>query len=403
MHYQKGLLVFFVLPLLILSGLPLAFAGPEIVGQAAVVIDSKNGQVLFEKNPHQRMYPASTTKTLTAIIALENFQLSDLVTIPRNACNIEGSAIGLQEGEVISMEHLLYSLLLISGNDAAVAIASHYDSTVDGFIRLMNEKVAGLGAVNTHFKNPNGLPDPEHYTTAYDLSLIACHAMKNEEFRKIVATKTKTIQREDPKAQTYLLNSNKLLWRYDGAVGIKTGYTEAARQCLVAAAVRQGRELITVVLGSEGNSIWNDTSTLLDYGFNNFELIKVAESGSHITDVRVRYGVSDTISALAGYSLTYNISRDEPFVIRKEVKLKEKITAPIEAGDELGEVMYYIGEQEIGKVSLVSNQAVQRKILFMWWPWVLVVAALLTLRSIVRYHSHVRRRHYVQYNRRKYY
>ncbi|MDD4169878.1 MAG: D-alanyl-D-alanine carboxypeptidase [Desulfotomaculaceae bacterium] len=386
-----------------LSSLPLAFAGPEIVGQAAVVIDSKNGQVLFEKNPHQRMYPASTTKTLTAIIALENFGLPDLVTIPKNACNIEGSAIGLQEGEEISMEHLLYSMLLNSGNDSAVAIASHYGSSVDGFMGLMNEKAAEVGAVNTHFKNPNGLPDPEHYTTAYDLSLIARYAMQNEEFRKIVATKTKTIQREDPKAQTYLLNSNKLLWRYEGAVGTKTGYTEAARQCLIATAVRQDRELIAVVLGSEGGSIWDDTTTLLDYGFTNFKPLNIVESGSHITDVPVRYGVSGAVPALAGYSLTFNIPTDKPNEIRQEVKLKEKITAPIEAGDELGEVIYYFGEQEIGKVCLLSRQEMPRKILYLWWPWILLVAALFTLRGIVRYHNHARRRRYVQYHRRKYY
>ncbi|OPX88383.1 MAG: D-alanyl-D-alanine carboxypeptidase DacB precursor [Pelotomaculum sp. PtaB.Bin104] len=403
MHYQGFLRVFFVILLLMFVDLSPAFAGPEIVGQAAILIDSKNGQVLFEKNSHQRMYPASTTKTLTAIVALENFRLSEVVTIPPDACNIEGSAIGLQAGEKISMESLLYAMLLNSGNDSATAIASHLGGSVAGFVGLMNEKAAGLGAVNTHFKNPSGLPDPEHYTTAYDLSLIARYAMQNQEFRKIVATKTKNIQRADPQAQTYLLNHNKLLWKYEGAIGIKTGYTDAARQCLLAAAVRDGRELIAVVLGSEGNNIWSDTIALLDYGFSNFEHISVVNSGSYITEVGIRYGISDTVPALAGQSLTFNVPLDQPLEIRQEVRPKNQITAPVETGDELGEVIFYNGEQEIGKVSLVSRETIPKKVLLSWWPWVLAVAALFTLLAIVRYHSHARRRRVVQYNRRKYY
>jgi len=388
--------------LLAAGSLP-AFAGPQVVGETAVLIDCKNGQVLYEKNPHRRMYPASTTKILTAIIALEKSRLTDLAIVSKDACNIEGSAIGLQEGEVISIEDLLYALMLNSGNDSAVAIAQHVGGSVDGFVRLMNEKAAELGAVDTHFNNPNGLPDPNHYSSAYDLALIARYAMQNQEFRKIAATKTKNIKREDPKAQTYLLNHNKLLWQYEGTIGIKTGYTEAARQCLVAAAARQGRELIAVVLGSEGSSIWDDAKELLNYGFNEFDSMSVIENGKYITDAQVRLGVSGTVPVLASRSLLYDFPRDEPLEIRQEVRLREKITAPVEAGEKLGEIAFFNGEQEIGRVDLVSQQAVPRKISVYWWSWFLLALTLLTLRAIFRYHSKSRRRYYQKFNRRKYY
>ena len=226
---------------LVLCPLPV-HAEPELVGEAAALIDSRNEQLLFEKNSNKRMYPASTTKILTAIIALERGNLEDIVSIPRVACNIEGSAIGLQEEEKITLEDLLYALMLNSGNDTAVAIACHIGGSVEEFARMMNELAVRIGAENSNFKNPNGLPDPDHYTTARDMALIAHYAMQNPEFRKIVSTRSATIQRGVPDAQIYLENSNKLLWNYDGTIGIKTGYTNDARQCLVSAAARQDRK-----------------------------------------------------------------------------------------------------------------------------------------------------------------
>lgn len=192
---------------------------PDITGEAAVLMDSSSGQLLFAKNPDQRMYPASTTKIITAIIALESGRINDIVTIPLEACNVEGSAVGLQEGEQITLNDLIYALMLNSGNDCAVAIACHLGGSVDGFVQQMNKKAYEVGAVNTHFNNPNGLPEPNHYSTARDMALIAGYAMKNDNFRDIVSTKTQTIERSDPEAQVYLCNSNKMLWNYDGCRG----------------------------------------------------------------------------------------------------------------------------------------------------------------------------------------
>jgi D-alanyl-D-alanine carboxypeptidase (penicillin-binding protein 5/6) len=288
MQIKTGLCIILALIVMLLFQNPLpAAAAPEIVGEAAALIDDRNGQFLYEKNPSERLYPASTTKILTAVIALENGKLGDRVTIPAEACNVEGSAVGLNEGEQMSLEDLLYALLLNSGNDTAIAIAIHTAGSVDKFTDLMNKKAAELGAVNSHFNNPNGLPDPNHYSTAHDMALISYYAMQNPEFRKIVATKIRTIERSDPTAQTYLENHNRLLWNYEGTIGLKTGYTEEAGQCLVSAANRNGRELLAVVMKTEGSNIWTDSTALLDYGFDAYNNVSLIEAGKNIGEVPV--------------------------------------------------------------------------------------------------------------------
>lgn len=391
-----------ILPFLLFAAKPLQAAEPEITGEAAVLIDSKNGQMFYEKNPNYRVYPASTTKILTAITAMENGSLSDMATVPPDACNIEGSAIGLQPGERISLEDLLYALLLNSGNDTAVAIAQHVGGSVENFVSMMNKKAAQLGAVNTHFNNPSGLPDPNHYSTAYDMALISRYAMQKPEFRKIVSTKVQTIHRDDPKAQTYLENHNRLLWSYEGAIGIKTGYTDEARQCLVSAASRQDRELIAVVMKSEGLDIWSDTKKLLDYGFDEYSCVTLAEAGKFIDKVPVKYGVSESVPIQTGSSLSYDFPRGQKPEIKQEAVLKENIAAPVRAGEKLGQLLFSSGGRELGRVDLVAQQEVKRKISAQWWPWFLLVMFLFVVVSIVRYHSGVRRKRWDLY-RKKYY
>lgn len=405
MRVKRILWVFLAIFFILFSAVPsYAAGGPEISGEAAVLLDSKNGQVLFEKNPHQRIYPASTTKILTAILALENGKLDDMVTIPKEACNIEGSAIGLQEGEKISLGDLLYSLLLISGNDAAVAIAQHVGGSVEGFVQLMNKKAAELGAVESHFNNPNGLPDPDHYSTAYDMALIARYAMQNPEFREIVSTETKTIHRDDPKAQIFLENHNRLLWRYEGAIGVKTGYTTQAGQCLISAVNRQGRELIAVVMKSEGSNIWPDSTKLLDYGFSEYNSVSLTAAGKFVADAPVKFGVSGTVPVQTGNSLSYDFPKDKQGAVRQEVVIKDGgVTAPVKAGQKLGQLVFYTGDQELGRVDLVSQREVKRRIFSQWWPWLFIVLALLVVLAIIRYHNKARRKRWSRYNKRKYY
>lgn len=374
---------------------------PEVTGEAAVLMDFSSGQLLFAKNPDQRMYPASTTKIITAIIALESGRINDIVTIPLEACNVEGSAVGLQEGEQITLNDLIYALMLNSGNDCAVAIACHLGGSVDGFVQQMNKKAYEVGAVNTHFNNPNGLPEPNHYSTARDMALIAGYAMKNDNFRDIVSTKTQTIERSDPEAQVYLCNSNKMLWNYDGTVGIKTGYTEAAGQCLVTEAIRGDRELLSVVMKSEGVNIWVDSGSLLDYGFTQFKTVTLSLAGEHAADAPVKYGKLDRAPVITAGSLKYSFPLDSQAAITSKAELYT-LKAPLDAGGKAGELVFYAAGKELGRVDLLLKDDVLRKPTAQWWFWLLTLAVFLGLVFLGSCYREARRRRLVLRGRRKY-
>jgi len=400
MRTKTTLFTVFVVVVIFLQLGRTADAIPEITGEAAVLIDSRNGQLLYEKNSSQRMYPASTTKILTAIIALESGKINDVVTISAESCNVEGSAIGLQAGEKLPMIDLLYAMMLNSGNDAAMAIANHVAGSIEGFAELMNKKAAAVGAVNSHFNNPSGLPDPNHFTTAHDMALIASYAMQNPEFRKIVATQVRTIERADPLAQTFFANSNKLLWRYEGAIGVKTGYTNDAGQCLVSAANRQGRELIAVVFKDEGSNIWTDSMALLDYGFNYFDNVCLTQAGKSAGEVEVYYGKSETVPVQTGSSLYYNFPKDQAVDIRTEVQQAGIIKAPVKEGEKVGELVFFSGDHELGRVDLLAQKEVDRKTMAKIWPWVIILLLLVVLILLVRKHNLARRKRWDEYRQR---
>lgn len=233
---------------------------PEISAKQAILMDSKSGEVLFERNADEKGYPASTTKIMTAMVTLDickqiGVGLDQTVTIPKEAAGVEGSSLYLKEGEERTLENLLYGVMLRSGNDGATALAEVMGGNTAHFVDLMNEKAEKLGCTGTHFVNPTGLYDEEHYTTARDLAVITRQAMKNKTFRKIVGSKS---------WEEYT-NKNKTVFQYEGATGVKIGFTKMSGRTLVASAKRDGRELICVVL-SDGN--WfNDAYALMDYGF----------------------------------------------------------------------------------------------------------------------------------------
>lgn len=341
------------------SGSP-AWAEPSVVGRAAVLIDSDSGKILYAKNANEPMPPASTTKIITGIIALENSQLTDVVTSGKNPTLVEPSAIGLKEGEKMTMENLLYSLLLKSANDAAIAIAEHISGSVGGFADLMNSSVKAWGATNTHFVNPNGLPEANHYSTAHDLAVATRHAMENPKFRQIVATKVKTIPRTDDSAIKWLQNHNKMLWRYDGADGVKTGYTKEAKQCLVVSAEKNGQRLIAVILGSEGSNIWSDGKTLLDYGFNNFETYKHKEAHVNVTSVPVKKG-TENVSLVTEKIFFYTWPKDGRGQVTETPVVNQDITAPIKKGQVLGSLKFISQGKEIGSVNLIAGNDVAVK------------------------------------------
>lgn len=355
-------------------------AEPPIAAQAAVVMDLKTGQVLYAKEATKRMYPASTTKILTAVVVLQNCKLDERVKASKEAANVEGSAIWLKEGEELAVSDALYALLLNSGNDVAVALAEKVSGSVDGFVSLMNRTARAYGAVDSHFNNPHGLPDESHYTTALDLAKITQAAMRYKVFREIVATKTKTIERGSSEASGLLKNTNKLLWRYDGAIGVKTGYTTQAGQCLVAAARRGERELIAVILGNGGGEIWNEATRLLDYGFSAYRLVELTQAGEVVGHFSVVDGVRP-VKVETKRSVWYNISTEEdPLPLPRWRLFLEPIEAPVSAGQRLGEIIFEDGGKEIGRMSVVAGNDVPR---VPRWPTVLqaflVVAGTFTV------------------------
>ena len=246
-------------------------AAPAVSAQCAVVYDTLSGEFLYEKAPDQRSLIASTTKIMTGYLVAELCDPDQLVTIPAGACGIEGSSLYLKPGEMLTVLDLLYGLMLHSGNDAAVALALTAKGSEAAFVQAMNERAARLGLTNTHFANPHGLDDDGNYSTARDLARLAAAALENELFAQVVATTTIQIPGRS------LHNHNKLLWRYDGADGVKTGFTKAAGRILVSSATRGGRRLVAVTLNAPDD--WQDHAALLDEGFAGYQLCTVLRAG----------------------------------------------------------------------------------------------------------------------------
>lgn len=252
------------------------FPEPSLSARSAVLIECESGEVIFGKDESVRLPMASTTKIMTALTVIEDCSLSDTVVIRHEACGIEGSSIYLREGERFTVEELLYALMLASANDAATALALHAGGSIEAFTDKMNEKASSLGLTDTHFTNPHGLYDSDHYTTARDLALIAAYASKNESFKKICSTK-KTVIGGDKDSARLLSNHNKMLFSYDGAFGIKTGFTKNSGRCLVTGATREGMSLIAVTLNAPDD--WNDHKAMLDYGFALYEKRMLIDKG----------------------------------------------------------------------------------------------------------------------------
>jgi len=359
-----SLLILFILAVQITPVYANVPSPPEIVGPTAVLMDFTTGQVLYDKNMHKRMYPASTTKILTAIIAIEKGNLNDIVTASNNVTKIDGNSIFLSPGEQLTLEQLLYAIMLQSANDAAIAIAEHIGGSVENFAKMMNEKAKEIGAYDSHFVNPNGLPDDNHYSTPYDMALIARYAMQNPEFRKIVTT----IHYQIPPTNKFdkvrdLWLSNRLIkpssFRYEGADGVKTGYTVAAGQVLAASATRDGRRLISVIMGDQGTNIWTDTIKLLDYGFQNFSLVKKTEKGETITYIDL--GKSHfKLPLIAKEDFYYEVPKGQENSIETQIILNKDIKTPINKGDVLGYIKYTLDGNEIGTNPLIAAESVYK-------------------------------------------
>lgn len=311
---------------------------PSVSAQNAIVIELKSGRVLYEKNADEKAFPASTTKIMTALLALENADLKKKVKVSQSAVGMEGSSIYLEKGEILPLEDLLYGLMLRSGNDAAVAIAETIGGSTENFVAMMNERAEQLGAERTHFMNPNGLHHQEHYTTVRDMSMIAREAMHNPEFKTIAKAKSWTADRGDGK-YNYFYNKNKVVYQYDGGTGIKIGYTKAAGRTLVASSERNGIELICTVMNAP--DWFNDTYKLMDYVYDQYEARKIISGDMPLKALKIQGGDKNFVYIGAKSDITFPFKKGEQSVISVEYKVPNHVKAPVSRWQEAGELQFY--------------------------------------------------------------
>lgn len=327
-------------------------AMPEVSSHSACVIDIDTGRILAAKNENEKSEPASITKIMTALIALENADIKKIVTIPGAAAGVEGSSIYIKAGEKYSLEDLLYGLMLRSGNDAATAIAIDVAGSVDAFVEKMNQKAQELGCTGTHFNNPHGLPDEKHYTTAHDMALITAAALRNDTFVKIVSTKNYTAEPDGAGETRSWQNKNKLLWQYEGAIGVKTGYTKSAGKTYVGAADRNGIRIAVVVLGAK--DMWGDAATLLDDAFASYQQVDLIKDGQSTGVTPVLEGLSSEVEGITEGSLSKTLTKEEQERIVTKCVYQTPLYAPVAKGDIIGSMQVYLDDEMIGSVPIVA-------------------------------------------------
>lgn len=375
LNYTFVALLALLLAFIVLLKPAFAKGEPTIDGEAGVLIDRETGQVLWEKNAEKIMLPASTTKIMTAVLLIDNSDLEDIAVTSRLARHAIGSRIYLEEGEEIIVEDLLYGLMLQSGNDAAIVAAEHVAGSVEEFTAMMNNKARELGAVNTNFVNPHGLSDENHFTTALDLALIARYALQNETFQEVVSTTTRIIPWPESQWPRELHNGNRLLTRYTGADGVKTGWTTASGHTLVASATRDGQQLIAVILNANGRDARDrDVTALLDYGFENFENEKIISDGQTLVHAPVRYGESVPLAS-AG-EITYTKQKGTPLDMKVTARDVSDLVAPLESGVLAGEVDIIANGELIATLPLVTQNSIERKVYTHWWFYAGILLAI---------------------------
>lgn len=365
------LAVFLTICLGLTSGTACA-APPAMSAQGAVLMDAKTGQILYDRNMNKKLAPASTTKIMTAIIAIESGRLDEVTRVSAHAAATGGSSLNLYPGQNITLRELVTGLLLRSGNDAAVAIAEHLAGSVDAFVDIMNKKAAAIGAVHTNFRNPHGLSAPNHVSTAFDLAWITRYALTNPTFAQIVGTKETHIEWLDRKGNSHernLRNTNKLLWMLEDADGVKTGTTNAAGPCLVSSATRNNQKLIAVVL--HDHSRWYDSMMLLKHGFDTYDLYEYAEEGAVFNTLPVENGMTGLVDAIVAAPGALVVNTADYAAVTVEVDLPEKIKAPVYQGQKIGEIVFYVQDKAVKTVDLVAGNAVEEstmsKILLKHW------------------------------------
>ena len=323
-----------------------------ISAEKALVLDGVTGRVLYEKNADQQSLIASTTKIMTALVVCERCNVLDRMRIPKEAVGIEGSSMYLKEGEILTLQELLYGLMLSSGNDAAVALAIYCGGTVEGFAELMNDKAHSLGLTNTHFENPNGLDSPGHYSTARDLAVLAAYAMDNPIFYKTVSAKSVAV------GNRHLRNHNKLLWQVEGADGVKTGFTRAAGRILVSSATRNDRRLICVTLNDPND--WADHANLLEEGFSRYSVKRILSAGDRVGTLEVESGSENHVEVLAAENLDFCLAENEQPVLA--LPGPGFVYSPVTEGADAGFVYVLIDGCAVARVPVVFGNTIEKEL-----------------------------------------
>lgn len=329
---------------------------PSVSAVSAVLINADTGGTIFEKNADEKRAVASTTKIMTALLTLESGQLDRRFTVDSMAIRVEGTSMGLREGDIVTRRALCYGMLLPSGNDASNAAAVNISGSLSAFAEKMNEKAAQLGMNDSHFVTPSGLDAPEHYSTARDMAKLTRAALKNEDFRAICGLISATLEFGNPPYSRTLYNSNKLLKQYEGCIGVKTGFTDNARRCLVSAAERDGVTLIAVTLNAPDD--WSDHKKLFDYGFS---MVNSQEISPESVSVDIVGGTVREVTAAPESSAVVGLTASEAGEIRTEYRVPAFVYAEVSAGDCMGYVEIYYKEELLRSIPLLAERDCPRE------------------------------------------
>lgn len=365
-------------------------AAPKVKAKSAILVEAETGQILYARYPDVQRPPASMTKVMTAILLIEHAGLDDYVVASKKAANTGNSSMHLRVGEKIKVRDLLHAILLRSANDGSVAAAEHVAGSVQAFAKMMNKKAQELGATKTHFVNPHGLHHPNHLTTARDMAIIVRYAMLNPTFCEIVCKSKAVIERSKNKEDLWMISHAKFLKLYPWADGVKTGYTRQAGLCFAGSATRDGRRLLSVVMNSDERD--SDTITLMEHGYQGWELLRFGREGDIVGQVKVDGGIVSEVPVTLARDAVWSVQRSPSGVSRWELELEE-ISAPLEAGATVGRAVLKRGNEEIRSVPVVAAQTVAEQAssnLFVWGLF--MMGGGLYAYSLYRRHRVARRR-----------